>query len=163
MRPFTLAPMVVLPDLGVDGVGEVDGAGVLGQDHDLALGGEGVDLLGVQVDLEGRHELVGVGHLALPLHQLADPGEALLVLGGDSVAGLVLPVRGDAFFGDAVHVLGADLHFKLVAAGRDERGVQRLVEVGPRHGDEVLDPAGDWPPGVVQQAQHCVTVLSAGR
>ena len=41
-------------DLGMDGVGEIDGAGVLGQDDDFAFGGEGVDLLGVQVDFEGR-------------------------------------------------------------------------------------------------------------
>ena len=61
-------------DLGVDGVGEVDGAGVPGQDDDFSLGSEGVDLFGVQVDFEGRHELVGVGHFALPLHELADPG-----------------------------------------------------------------------------------------
>ena len=111
-------------DLGVDGVGEVDGAGVLGQDDDLAFGREGVDLLGVHVHLEGGHELVGVGHLALPLHELAHPGEAGFVLGGDAVAGLVLPVGGDAFFGDAVHLFGADLHLELVAAGRDEGGVQ---------------------------------------
>ena len=146
-------------DLGVDGVGEVDGAGVLGQDDDLALGGEGVDLLGVQVDLEGRHELVGVGHLALPLHELANPGEAGFVLGGDVVAGLVLPVGGDAFLGDAVHLLGADLDLELVAAGRDEGGVQALVEVGARHGDEVLDAAGDGTPDGVEQAEDRVAVL----
>jgi hypothetical protein len=132
-------------DLGVDGVGEVDGAGVLGQDDDLALGGEGVDLLRVQVDLEGRHELVGVGHLALPFHHLADPGEAGFVLGGDVVAGLVLPVGGDAFFGDSMHLFGADLDFELVAAGGDEGGVEALVAVGPGHGDEVLDATGDGP------------------
>ena len=146
-------------DFGVDGVGEVDGAGVLGQHDDFALGGEGVDLLGVQVDLEGRHELVGVGHFALPLHELADPGEAGLVLGGDVVAGLVLPVGGDAFLGDAVHLLGADLDLELMAAGGDERGVERLVEVGPGHRDEVLDAAGDGTPDGVKQAEDGVAVL----
>ena len=37
--------------LGVDRIGEVDGARVLGQNDDFALGGEGVDLFRVQVDL----------------------------------------------------------------------------------------------------------------
>ena len=46
------------------------------------------------------------------------------VFRGDVVAGLVFPVRGDAFFGDAVHLFGADLDFELVAAGRDESCVQ---------------------------------------
>ena len=143
----------------MDGVGEVDGAGVLGQDDDFALGGEGVDLLGVQVDFEGRHELVGVGHFALPLHELANPGEAGFVLGGDVVAGLVLPVGGDAFLGDAVHLFGADLDLELVAAGSDEGGVQALVEVGARHRDEVLDAAGDGAPDGVEQAEDRIAVL----
>ena len=90
---------------------------------------------------------------------LADPGEALLVLGGDVVGGLVLPVRGDAFFGDAVHVLGADLDLELMAAFSDERGVQGLIQVGPGHGDEVLEAAGDGTPGAVQQAEDGVAVL----
>jgi hypothetical protein len=145
-------------DVGVDGVGEVDRRGVLGQHDDLALGGEGVDLLGVQVDAQGRHELVGVGHLALPFHQLPDPSEALLVLGGDGVGGLVLPVRRDAFFGNLVHVFGADLDLELVAALGDERGVQRLVEVGPRHGDEVLESAGHGSPRGVQQAERGIAL-----
>ena len=106
-----------------------------------------------------EHELVGVGHFALPLHELADPGEAGFVLGGDVVAGLVLPVGGDALFGDAVHLLGADLDLELVAAGRDEGGVQGLVEVGAGHGDEVFDAAGDGTPDGVEQAKDGVTVL----
>ena len=43
--------------------------------------------------------------------------KALLVAGVDGAAGrLVLPVRGDALFGDAVHLLGADLDLELMAA-----------------------------------------------
>ncbi len=68
-------------------------------------------------------------------------------------------MRGDAFFGDAVHFLGADLHFELVAALAMTRGVERLIEVGPRHGDEVLDAAGDGAPDGVEQAEDGVAVL----
>ena len=146
-------------NVGVDGVGEVDGGGVLGQDDDLALGCEGVDLFGVQVDFEGRHELVGIGHFALPLHELADPGEALLVLGADGLVGLVLPVGGDAVLCDAVHFFSADLDFELVAALCDKGGVEGLVAVGPRHGDEVLDAAGDGAPEVLHEAEQGVAVL----
>ena len=145
--------------VGVDGVGEVDRGGVLGQHDDFALGGEGVDLLRVQVDLEGRHELVGVGHFALPLHQLPHPGEALLVLGADGFVGLVLPVGGDAVLCDAVHLFRANLHFELVAAFGHERGVQGLVAVGPRHGDEVFNTSGDGTPQVLHEAEQGVAVL----
>ena len=71
-------------------------------------------------------------------------------------AGLVLPVRGNAFFGDAVHLLGADLHLELMAARAHHRGVQRLVAVGAGNGDEVLDAAGHRPPQRVDEAEDRV-------
>ena len=71
--------------------------------------------------------------------------------------GLVLPVRGDAFFGDAVHLFGADLHFELMAAFADHRGVQRLVAVGAGDGDEVLDAARHGTPQRVNEAEDGVT------
>ena len=145
-------------DLGVNGVGEVDGGAVGGDHNDLPLGREGVDLVGIQVHLQAGEELVGVGHLLLPLDELANPVEPLFVAGGDdAVVGLVLPVRGDAFFGDAVHLFGADLHFELMAAFADDRGVQRLVAVGAGDGDEVLDAAGNRPPQRVNKAEDGVT------
>ena len=58
-------------------------------------------------------------------------------------------MRGDAFLGDAVHFLGANLHFEGLAVRANHRRVQRLVEIGPRDGDEILDAARDGPPGVV--------------
>ena len=104
-------------NFGMDGVGEVDGGAVAGYNDDFALGSKGVDLFRVQVDLERRQELVGVGHVALPLDKLTDPGEPLLVARAHGrAAGLVFPVRGNAFFRDAMHFLGANLDFELVPA-----------------------------------------------
>ena len=48
--------------IGVNGVGEIDGRGVARQHDHLAARREGVDLLRVQVHLEGGHELAGVLH-----------------------------------------------------------------------------------------------------
>ena len=53
MRPFTFGANAAVPDFGVDGIGEVDRRGIAGQNHDLTLGGEGVNLLRVEIDLEG--------------------------------------------------------------------------------------------------------------
>ena len=144
-------------DLGVNGVSEIDRRAV-GRNHDhLPLGREGVDLVGVEVHLQAGEELVGIGHLLLPLDELANPVQALFVAGGDGAfAGLVLPVRGDAFFGDAMHLFGADLHFELMAAGAHHRGVQRLVAVGAGDGDEVLDAARDRTPESVDEAEDGV-------
>ena len=67
-------------------------------------------------------------------------------------------MRGDAFLGDAVHVVGADLHLEGQAAVADDRGVQRLIAVRPRHGDEVLDPPGHRRPRLVDDAERRVAV-----
>ena len=144
-------------DFSVNGVGEVDGRAVGGNHDDFPLGREGVDLVGIEVHLQAGEEFVGVRHLLLPLDELANPVEALFVAGGDGVgAGLVFPVSGDAFFGDAVHFLGTDLHFELMAAVADHRGVQRLIAIGAGDGDEVLDAAGDGTPECVDEAEDGV-------
>ncbi len=143
--------------LGVNGVGKIDRRGVGRNHHHLPLGREGVDLVGIEVHLQAGEELVGVGHLLLPLDQLPNPVQPLLVAGRDhGSAGLVLPVGGDAFLGDAVHLLGADLHLELVAAGAHHRGVQRLVAVGAGNGDEVLDASRHRPPQGVNQPEDGV-------
>ena len=143
--------------LGVNGVGKIDRRAV-GRNHDhLPLGREGVDLVGIEVHLQAGEEFVGVGHLLLPLDELADPVEPLLVAGGHRAsAGLVFPVRGDAFLGDAVHLFGADLHLELVAARAHHRGVQRLVAIGAGNGDEVLDAARHRPPERVNEPEDGV-------
>ena len=71
-------------------------------------------------------------------------------------AGLVLPVGGDALFGDAVHLFGANLHLELMAAGAHDRGVQRLVAVGAGAGDEVFDATGHRTPEGVNEAEDGV-------
>jgi hypothetical protein len=68
-------------------------------------------------------------------------------------------MRGDAFFGDAVHIFGADLDFELMSAFGDERGVQRLIEIGSRHGDEVFEAARNGTPCAVKKAESGVAIL----
>ena len=121
MRPFTLAPTQVCADIGVNGVGEIDGRGVARQHDHFAARREGVDLFRVQVHLERGHELAGILHVALPFHQVAQPGDALIVRRRALAALLVFPVRGDALLGDAVHLLGADLDFERSARAAPPR------------------------------------------
>ncbi len=90
--------------------------------------------------------LVGAG--AVGAH-LGGAGDRLL---------LVLPVRGDAVLGAAVHVEGADLQLDRLAAGSDDRGVQRLVHVELGHRDVVLEPAGHRVPPRVDGAERRVAV-----
>ena len=67
-------------------------------------------------------------------------------------------MRGDALLGDAVHFLGTDLDFKRLARV-DDGGVERLIEVGTRHGDVVFEAARDRGPNLMHNAESGVTVL----
>ena len=156
--PVDFGAGAAVADFGVNGVGEVDGSGFARQDQDFALGREGVNLFRVEIDFQSGKEFVGVGDVALPLDDLTEPGEALLVLSGDGAV-FVFPVGGDAFLAHLVHFFGANLDFEGLAGFGDHRGVQGLVEVGPRHGDEVLDTAGDGAPEVVDDAENGVAIL----
>ena len=74
---------------------------------------------------------------------------------------LVLPVRRDAVLRPLVHAPRADLQLDRLAAGADDRGVQRLVHVELRHRDVVLEPAGYRVPSRVDRAERGVAVPDA--
>src|ERR1017187_7781496 len=155
--PVYLGAYAGVADLGVDGIGKVNRRGILRQDDDLALGGKRINLFRIEVDLQRGEELVGALHVALPLHHLAQPGQALLVARRHRTI-FVLPVRRNAFLGHLVHFFGADLHLEGMALLGDDGGVQRLVEIIARDGDEVLDASRYWPPLIVDDAQHRVAI-----
>src|SRR5487761_1584434 len=68
-------------------------------------------------------------------------------------------MRSDAFFGDAMHFFRANLDFKLMATRRHHGGAQRLIEIGSRHGNEILDTTGDGAPDAMNQAEDGVAIL----
>ena len=65
-------------------------------------------------------------------------------------------MRSDSLFSDAVHLFSADLYFELMSAFADDGGVERLVAVSARDGDEVLDAAGHGTPQRMNQAEYGV-------
>jgi hypothetical protein len=65
-------------------------------------------------------------------------------------------VRGDAVFGDLVHLLGADLQLDALVAGTDHGGVDRAIVVLLRRRDVVLEAAGHHRPGGVHDAERAV-------
>ena len=136
--------------------------GAARQRLDLAARREAVDLLRVEVDLQVLDELLRIADLLLPLEQLPQPVEVLLValarrpaLPCTSSAPRCLPRRSRCI--SSVRI--------WTSKGRPrsliDRRVQRLVAVRPRHRDEVLDPARDRLPGLVDDAERGVAVLHA--
>ena len=83
-------------DIGVDAVGEVERGRAGGQVLDVALGREHEDLVLEDVELDPLDELGRIADVALPLHELAQPGQLGVVLPIGLGAFLVAPVGGDA-------------------------------------------------------------------
>ena len=148
----------LMSDVGVNRIGKVDRRRAARERFHQALRREGIDLLRIQIDLEVLDEFVRVARLLLVLEQLPHPGEVALVPLIANPPFLVLPVCGDPLLRHPVHLDGADLDLERHAVLADHRGVQRLVAVGPRHGDEILDPARNRRPGLMDDPEHTVTV-----
>ena len=143
-------------DGGVDGVGEVDGRCTGREVCHVAARGEDKDLVGKHIDLERVDEFFRVGVL-LVFEKAAHPFVVVLTgIAGDAL--LILPVRGNAVFGDLVHLLGADLHLEGDTVRADDRGVERLVHVRLGCADIVLEAAEDRAVQVVNDAEHVVAV-----
>ena len=96
------------------------------------------------------------------VEQVRQPVGRLILLGG--CAGclfrfrLVQPVRGHAQFCNLMHGFGADLEFDVDPGRSDKRGVQRLIAVVFRNGDEIFQSLRDWAVELVQDAQRHVAV-----
>jgi hypothetical protein len=94
---------------------------------------------------------------------VAKPGIGTALAGQAFAVGnqavLVERVRGNAEFGDAVHVEGADLQFDALLLGPDNGGVERAVIVLLGRGDIVLETARHHAPGRMDDAQGAVTIL----
>ncbi len=158
--------------LAVLGVGGVHAGGALGQAERAAVGAEDGDLavLG-QVLAQGGPERVGVGRGPLPVEEAGEPagaggvgalavGGVLAGTGGGGVGGGGVRVaeRDHAGLGDLVHLVGADEDFDDLAVPTGDGGVQRLVQVELRYGDEVLELRDHRRHAGVQFTEDAVTV-----
>ena len=114
----------MVPHFGVYRVGKVDGRRALVESNDATLGREEVDLVLAEVELQGLQKGDGVRLFLFYVGETLHPRD---FFGGGAL--LVAPVRGDAELRAAVHLLGAYLNFHRLAAGANDRRVQRLVEV----------------------------------
>ena len=164
-------PHALVADVAVNGVGEVHGGGALRQFHDPAFGGEGIDLVREQVDLDVFKEFLGVAGDPVHLNDIAQPfarapvGAAAIPAaappGAGLALGLVQPVRGDPGLGHVLHRAGADLYFNGHAKGAEQIRVQRLIAVALGDGDIVLELARRRFIQVVHGADRAVTGVHA--
>ena len=93
-----LGPGAMIAHFRVDQIGEVHGRAPFGQFLDLAFGRENVHLVLKQVEAQSGHEIAGILEIALPVQNLAQPAEAVGILGLLAAPLLVGPVGGHAVF-----------------------------------------------------------------
>src|SRR5712691_10634114 len=145
-----------IADLRVDRIGEIDRGGAARQGDQIALRGEGEDLVLEHLELGVLEEFFGIGGMVEDFEQFAQPA----VLPPVDAARLLLvdPVRGDAELGHLVHVAGADLHLDALPLGTDHAGMDRAVIVRLRRRDVVLEAAGNDVIGGMDDAQRVVAI-----
>ena len=141
---------------GVDAVRKVDGGGAGRQVDDIPLRGEDKHLIGKHIHLQRVDELLRVGAV-LVLQQAAHPLIILLVAGALAVL-LILPMGGNAVFGDLVHLPGADLHLEGNTVIPYHGGVEGLVHIGLGSADIVLEPSQHRLIQIVDDPQHMVAL-----
>src|SRR5256886_11358250 len=152
----------LVTNFGVNCVREVNGRRTEREFKHAAFRSECVDFRGRKVDFKGIEEFARLLQFLRPFNQLAHPDDALIVIAAGGFAILVFPMSGDAFFGNAVHFLGANLNFEWLAAMYDG-GMQRLIKIWPRHGDVILETARNWAPNVMNDPKRGVATAFAVR
>ncbi len=141
-------------DIGMHCIGKIHGRGPARQGHDLAFGGEDIDFVREQIDLDVFQKFGSVAALVLDFEQVLQPLVGFLLHVADACfAALVKPVRGHARLGDLVHFLAADLDFDGRAERAKQRGVQRLVAIRLGDGDVILEFSRNRLVQAVQGAQ----------
>src|SRR5947209_7443168 len=157
-RSVAARSLTVLADFRVHRKREVDRRRALRQALHVAAGGEDEDLVLVEVDLQELEKLLGRVGVLLQLEQLAEPREMAVQLVRALATFLEQPVRRDAVLRGVVHLMGPDLDLVQLTARSEHGGVERLVAVGLRARDVVLDPLLQRGPLVVDHAQHVVAL-----
>src|SRR5262249_3388741 len=105
------------PYLSVDEEREIDRSRAARQLDDFSFRREAVDLLRIEVELERIEKLSRVFYFLLPLDEPLQPDERFVLIGMSAATALfVLPVGGDAFLSDRVHLRGSNLHFERLTA-----------------------------------------------
>ena len=147
--------------VGMNLVGKVNGRGAGRQLDDVAFGGIDENLVVEQILAHRFQKLARIRGFPLPLQQLAQPGHPFLkatVIAVGVGAFLIAPVGGHPVLGDAVHLVGFNLHLQRMAAVADHRSMERLVHILLGRGDIVVKLPRHRVPEPVGHAQCRVAV-----
>ena len=112
-------------DVGVDGIGKVDGACTARQCDNFSFRRNDICFVGKQIDFNVLQKFKRIVAARLQIQNILQPlvgAQRGFVFHG--IARFISPVAGHAHFGDFVHFARAYLHFNRQAVRAVERGVQ---------------------------------------
>ena len=120
-------------DARVDVVGEVEHRGSFREVQQVALRGEHINLVFLQVGGKLVHQL----QVVVVFQGGTDVGKPFVNASFSLLDALVSPVCSQSVFGDIVHSFGSDLDFYPFLLRSQYGGVQTLVSVALRHAEPV--------------------------
>ena len=155
-----LGPYAVMAHFRMNAVSKVNGNRAFRQIHHITFGRKDKDFIRENIHFQGFKVFLGVAEFLLETHHLPQPVH-LLVHGAARrralAVFLVLPMSRDTELRHLMHMEGANLNFQRIAA-RHHRGMQRLIAIGFRHGNIILEPARNRLPHGMDNAQYPVAV-----
>ena len=117
----------------MDVVGEVEHRGTFREVQQVALRGEHINLVFLQVGGKLVHQL----QVVVAFQGGTDVGKPFVNASFSLLDALVAPVCSQSVFGDIVHSFGSDLDFYPFVLRSQHGGVQTLVSVALRHAEPV--------------------------
>ena len=120
-------------DARVDVVGEVEHRGTFREVQQVALRGEHINLVFLQVGGKLVHQL----QVVVAFQGGTDVGKPFVNASFSLFDALVAPVCRQSVFGDIVHSFGSDLDFHPFLLRSQNGGVQTLISVALRHAEPV--------------------------
>ena len=149
-----------MTDLGVYPIGEIQRGRALGHVQHVAVGGEQVNTIRLEIHPQLFGQPADIAHLLVPFQHLSQPGDLVLVGVGAAVriGPLVAPVGANTELGLFMHGLGTDLYFQHLALGADHRRMQRAIAVFLGVGNVVVELVGNVPPKAVNYPKSGVAI-----
>ena len=143
----------------MNAIGKIQRSRALRQVDDLPLRREYENVLAEEILHDAVDKFLAVLGGILGFNDLAQPAGFAIQQALYGPAFLIHPVRGNAVFRRAVHLLGTNLHFKRNSVRREQRCMERTVHVWFWRCDIVLKPTRDWLPVCVNHAERGITVV----
>ena len=141
------------------GIGKIDGTALLWKLFHLSPRSQRIDIRLVQFSAHTFQELSRIFDVLEGIDKLFQFLEEPGVTAVNLLALFIGPMGCNTFLGDPVHCLGTNLDLDEIIAGADHRCMHRLVIVGFRRRDEILDPAGNRCPVGMHNPQGFVALF----